>query len=213
MSASAALLVGTGLLAALPVIRGGGPRHWRLGIAGAVTLCCAAAWSLPTEALTSPLVAQARGQGPLVIARAALAAGALVLVRLTPRRERRTLVAATAATLVLSWVLQLGLLALAGSYAVTALRARRMLGATRPLRTALVGAACVLGACWLALRPAPSPPPQTDRDIALYWEARGNPWRAMPAALAWAEREPTSVEAAALLDRLEPRVAGRAGSP
>ena len=207
MNASALLLVGTGLLGALPLIKGGGPLSWRLGIAGGVALCCAAAWSVPAEALTSSLVAQLVGQAPLVVARAALAAGALLLVRLTRRHERRALVMATAATLLLSWAWQLGLLALAATYTVTAVRARRLPRAAPLAHAALVAAVCLAGAGWLALRPGPPPPPRTDREVALHWEARGNPWRALPAARAWSEREPGSEEAAALLERLDRRLA------
>jgi hypothetical protein len=189
----ALFLVATGVLAALPLLaparRGAGPLWWRAAIAVCVCLACAAAARLPVESLTSPLLAQARGQGSLVVARAALLCGALLFLRLVPRRRRAALAALAAAAFVASWAVNAALLVLAASWALIALSGRRSAApqATRPA-LAVVAAGLVLAAT-LALRPPPPPPPRSDAEAALSWEARDNPWRALPHARAWATSE------------------------
>lgn len=179
-------LVGVAVLAAVPVWRGGGPLWWRAGAAASTALFCAAAIELPPEVLEQPLLAQARGQGPLVGARAALLCAGLLLLRLLPRRRRELYAFVLAAGLVVSWMVQLGLLALAGAWLVIATRARAPFSRERPAFANAAVALCLAGAVALVVAPGEPPPPASHEEAARYWLERDNPWRALPHARAWA---------------------------
>lgn len=193
----AALLVVTSALGALPLLRGHGPLLWRAGVAVVVVLGCAAATALPAGMIFEPLAAQGAGQAPLVVVRAALTCGGLLLVPLAPHRRQPVLAAFTGAALVASWAAQAALAILALAWTLTAMNARRLAptqarSVRSPSPPAIAIGVLALGAlvsAGRALRPVAAPGPRSDEEAALHWEERDNPWRALPHARAWAASE------------------------
>ncbi|MCC7110662.1 MAG: hypothetical protein IT382_15320 [Deltaproteobacteria bacterium] len=207
--ASRALLTITGVLAALPALRGGGPWWWRCAIALVVCACAGAATALPSETLLQQLSAQGRGQAPLVVARAALFCGGALLLPLVPPRRRALGVALLALTLVGSWAAQAGLAMLAASWCFVASAARGPRGSATHcdrVLAMLAGAAGVLVGVLGALPRSSPPVPRTDPELALHFQAMDNPWRALPHARAWAAAEPGPAMGALCLARVAARL-------
>ncbi len=195
-------------LAAAPVLSPRVPLTLSTGAALVAGLCLGRAGPMTAADLFQPLQAQVHGQGPLVFARLALVLEAALCLPRVPRRRRALLAALLAAAFVASWAAELALVALALAVVAVALQARARPAPPawpRPLLAGVVVAAAA-AAVALAARPPPPAPPVDARGAALAWLARDNPWRALPAARAWAGAEKTPGAGTVCLARVAARL-------
>jgi hypothetical protein len=186
----------------------------RTSFVAASALFLGLATAMPAARWLEPLAAQSAGGVALWLARAAALAMLVFAAPALPRRRRAPLLAAASVALLgsvvvnaLAWALVA--LACLAAFLVRAPRSSRASPTPRPALVTVVAAALALvaGVAVAARERAPKPPRSSDdRVLALEWEARDNPFRALPRAQAWAASEASPGEGALCLARVAHRL-------